>query len=111
MQLIVTEHTHCHHIKITGRIDSFSAPQIKEALKTLLADGHFNMIIDLQDVNYISSSGILIFIEIQRQLKRQNKGEIVFANVSDFVNQNFELAGFDTIFEFYKDTPAALDHF
>lgn len=111
MQLVVTEHTHFNLIKITGRIDSFSAPEIKDVLKALLTDGHYNLIIDLQDVNYVSSSGILTFVDIQRQLKRQNKGKIVFLNVPDLVYTSYELAGFDTIFEFYNDIAAAMDHF
>ncbi len=109
MELTVTEYSHCDLIKITGRIDSYSAPQIKEVLNTLIDDGHHNIIVDLQHVPYLSSSGILTFVDTQRQLSQQNTGALVFVNVPDLVYSNFKLVGFDTIFEFYNDTAAAKD--
>lgn len=111
MELIITEYTHCNLIKITGRIDSYTAPQVNQVLETLIMDGQNNIIIDMQHVTYLSSSGILTFVGVQRQLKQQSKGEIVFANVPKLVYSNFELAGFDTIFKFYNDTPAAVGGF
>ena len=111
MELVVTEYTHCNLIKITGRIDSYSAPDINQVLETLILDDQNNIIVDMQHVTYLSSSGILTFVGIQRQLKLQSKGEIVFANVPELVFSSFELAGFDTIFNFYNDTPAAVGGF
>lgn len=111
MELAVTEYSHCDLITINGRIDSFSAPQIKEVLNSLIDDGHHNIIVDLQHVPYLSSSGILTFVETQRRLKRQNTGELVFVNVPDLIFSNFQLVGFDTIFDFYKDTTTALRRF
>lgn len=111
MELEVTEYSDCELLKITGRIDSYSAPQIKKVLNTLIDDGHHNIIVDLQNVQYLSSSGILTFVDTQRQLKRQNTGELVFLNVPELVLLNFEIAGFDTIFDFYNDTAAALGRF
>lgn len=111
MELAVTEYTHCDLIKITGRIDSYSAPQVRDVLNTLIDGGHHNFIIDLEHVPYLSSSGILTFVEAQRQLKKENTGELVFANVPDLVFSSFQLAGFDTIFDFYNDTAAAVGRF
>ena len=111
MDLVVTEYSHCKLIKISGRIDSYTAPRIKEALNSMIDDGQHNIIVDLQNVQYLSSSGILTFVDTQRQLKRQNTGELVFLNVPELVLLNFEIAGFDTIFDFYNDTAAALGRF
>jgi anti-anti-sigma factor len=111
MELVVTEYKHCDLIEITGRIDSYSAPQIKQMLNALINDDHYNIIVDLQNATFLSSSGILAFVDAQRKLKRGGKGKVVFANVQELVYTSFELAGFNTIFDFFNDTLTAVGQF
>lgn len=111
MELVVTEINQCDLIEIIGRIDSYSAPQLAEVLKVLVVDDHYNIIVDFQDVSFISSSGILAFVKIQRIFKRKNRGEIVFVNVPNLVFSSFEMAGFNTVFRFFDDITAAAGHF
>lgn len=111
MDLAVTKINQCDLIEIIGRIDSYSAPQLDEVLKALVGDDHYNIIVNLQDVSYISSSGILAFVKIQRKFKRKNRGEIVFVNVPNLVFSSFEMVGFNTVFRFFDDIPAAAGHF
>jgi serine/threonine-protein kinase RsbW len=107
MELIVNNYNHFDLVEVTGRIDSYTTPRIDSALRTLMTDDHYNIIVDLQNVNFISSSGILTFVNIQRKLIQQDKGEIVFMHVPDLVYQSFAIAGFDTIFEFFNDLDTA----
>ena len=111
MELVLTEYKDCDLIEITGRIDSYSSPQVKQMLNALIHDDHYNIIVDLKNVTYLSSSGILTFVDAQRKLKRGGKGRVVFANVPKLVYSSFELAGFNTIFDFYKDKHAAVGQF
>ena len=111
MEILITEQSHCNLVSISGRIDSYSAPQIQRVLNSIIENEQHNIIIDLQDVNFLSSSGILTFVKAQRELKQQNKGKLVFVNVSDLVLSNFRIAGFDTIFDFYNDLPTAIEGF
>ena len=111
MELVVTEYIHCDLIEIKGRIDSYTAPQVETILNALMIDDHYNIIVNLHDVTFLSSSGILTFVKAQRKLKQQNKGEIVFVNVPDLVYGNFELAGFHVVFKFFDDIPTAVGRF
>jgi len=111
MELNVNQYNHCDLIKISGRIDSYSTPQIDAALETLISDDHYNIIVDLEDVSFVSSSGMLAFVNIQRKLKHQNKGEIVLIHVDKCIFKNFAIAGFDTIFDFFNDLDSALAWF
>lgn len=111
MELVITEHGSCDQVTITGRIDSSTTPQIKAAINALIDDNHYNIIVDLQNVSFISSSGILTFIGAQKSLLQKNRGEIVFINVPDLVFSSFELAGLDTIFAFYDDFASAASRF
>jgi serine/threonine-protein kinase RsbW len=111
MELVLTKYKHCDLIEITGRIDSYSSPQIKQMLNALIHDDHYNIIVDLKNVTYLSSSGILTFVDAQRKLKRGGKGLVVFADVPKLVYSSFELAGFNTIFDFFEDKHTAVSHF
>jgi len=111
MQIVVSENNHCDLVEINGRIDSYSTPQIEAVLKTLITEHHYNIIVDFKNVNFISSSGILAFVKSQRGLKRQNKGKIVFIRVPKLVLKSFEIAGFDTVFNFFNDFDTAMGSF
>ncbi len=111
MEFVITEFRHCDLLQITGRLDSLTAPAIEKALKTLIADNRLHIVIDMENVSYISSSGILVFVNTQKQLKRQNRGELVIANISIHVYSSFELAGFHNLFEFFEDVTTAVGKF
>ena len=111
MEFVITEFRHCDLLQITGRLDSLTAPAIEKALKTLIADNRLHIVIDMENVSYISSSGILVFVNTQKQLKRQNRGELVIANISINVYSSFELAGFHNLFEFFEDMTTAVGKF
>lgn len=111
MELLVSEQNHYSLLEISGRIDSYSTPQIEAVLKSFMTDNHYNIIVNLQNVSYISSSGILTFVKFQRKLKQQNKGQIVFLCPPPLVFQSFAIAGFDTVFEFSNDLDAIKEWF
>ena len=111
MELIVSHFNHFDLIEISGRIDSYTAPEIDSTFSTLMTDSHYNIIVDLQNVSFISSSGILTFVKIQQKLKLDNKGEIIFMQVPELVFKSFSIAGFDTVFTFYNDLETAMGGF
>ncbi len=111
MEFSITEYQHCDLLKISGRVDSYTSPIIDQALKSLLADGHYHIVIDMKDVSYLSSSGMLTFVNAHKQCQRQDRGEIVFANVSDNIFSGFKLAGFHHVFKFYDSTASAVGRF
>ena len=111
MEFIITQLQHCDLVEIIGRIDSFTAPRIDEAIKKLITDGHCNLVIDLKKVTYISSSGILALVNAQKQCILDYKGKIVISSIPELVYSGFMLAGFDQLFEFYDDAVTAVGSF
>ena len=111
MDFVITEYPQCNLISINGRIDSYTAPMIKSALNALFDDDQFNIIVDMKDVSYISSSGLLVFVNAQKQLMGQNLGKIIFSGVPELVFSGFQLAGFDQVFIFCDDPKDAVGRF
>jgi len=111
MEIVITEYTHCDLLQLTGRVDSFSAPQIQTAVEALIQDHRCSFVLDMKDVSFISSSGILTLLNLQKMLQQQNQGEIVFSRVPDLIISSFELAGFDVFFTFFEDVTSAVGKF
>ena len=81
-------------LKIEGRIDTKTAPEFDETVKTSL-DGISSLIIDLKDVAYISSAGLRVLLIAQKQMNKQ--GDMKIINVSDDIMEIFEVTGFSDI--------------
>lgn len=111
MEFVITEYKHCDLMKITGRVDSYTCPKIKDAIEALIADGHCKIVLDLNTVTYLSSSGMLTFINALKHCQQGNQGKIVLANVPPKIFTNLELAGFHTLFEIYDDVVTAVGKF
>lgn len=70
MEIIVSQHHNCDRIKITGRIDSLTTSHFETVLKIPLNDDHYNIIVNLLNENFTSSSGMFSFVKCQHKLIR-----------------------------------------
>lgn len=111
MEFSINSLTNCDIVKINGRVDSYSAPIIRGALESLLRNGHYNIVIDMQNVSYLSSSGILVFLEMHRKLAIKGQGAMFLANLHPTVFSIFEIAGFENVFNFSADLQSAKGRF
>ena len=78
-------------VKIVGRIDTKTAPELTEALKDEL-DGVEDLTLDLSDVIYVSSAGLRVILSAQKIMNKQ--GSMKVTNVQDIVMEVFESTGF-----------------
>lgn len=79
-------------IAVDGRIDTISAIELEEEINTEM--GNFDsLIMDLGDLEYISSAGLRILIATQKKLKSEDI-PFVIKNVNDAVKEIFKMSGF-----------------
>lgn len=78
-------------LAIEGRLDTMSAPQLEEELKSSL-DGVAELILDLAALEYISSAGLRVLLSAQKVMNKQ--GAMIVRNVNDTVREVFEVTGF-----------------
>lgn len=84
-------------IRVEGRIDSLSAPQLQLEINHLIARGERTLVADLSRVSYISSAGLRVFMDAFRQLKKV-EGEIFFYQISAPVRGVFDMSNLSEIF-------------
>lgn len=79
------------NVVLTGRLDTITAPQLEAELKASL-DGITELILDFQNLEYLSSAGLRGLLAAQKVMNRQ--GTMTVMHVSDTVHEIFEVTGF-----------------
>jgi anti-sigma B factor antagonist len=97
-------------VSIRGYIDTTTAPDLERVLQGLLVQGGYKIVIDLKEVDYISSAGWGIFISEIKNI-RQHGGDLVLANMSESVKEVFELLEFSSILTAVPTLQGALKFF
>ena len=78
-------------IKVEGRLDTTTAPQLEAELKESL-DGISELELDFAALEYISSAGLRVVLSAQKIMNKQ--GKMVVRNVNETVMDVFEVTGF-----------------
>lgn len=101
-------------LSVNGRIDSSNASELDDALKGAMEEGHYNIIVNLSDVDYMSSAGLRALVSALRECKKR-RGELVISEPSPRVAEVLELAGLTTgptpLFIVYENDATAVGSF
>jgi len=103
METSTKEFKHCHMVLVKGRVDSATAPQFSKALDAIMKKDVYKIVVDMSDLEYMSSAGFRALLAAQRACKRYNRGEVVLASVPNRINEALELAGFTELFKSFND--------
>jgi anti-sigma B factor antagonist len=97
-------------ISIKGRLDASSSKEVEEKLNGLIDDGNSEILINLEDLEYISSSGLRVMLAALKRVKKMD-GNIGVACLKSSIKEVFTMAGFDRIFSIYSTEEEALKDF
>ena len=78
-------------VALTGRLDTVTAPELESELAASLDDVE-NLIIDMTDLEYISSAGLRVLLTAQKTMNQ--KGSMKLTNVNETVMEIFDVTGF-----------------
>jgi anti-sigma B factor antagonist len=111
MEITTQELKHCDLVKVKGRVDSATAPEFSKVLENANNNGRFKIVIDMSELEYMSSAGFRALLAAQRNCKRYNRGEVVLVNVPVRIREALELAGFTELFKTFDDPVEAVGSF
>jgi anti-sigma B factor antagonist len=97
-------------ITIKGRVDSIESAGLAKALQAAHQRGRHTMIVDMSQVEYMSSAGFRALGDAQRNLKRQGSGEVILAQVPDHIREALDLVGFTEYFHMSDSVSAAVEY-
>src|SRR5260370_40604261 len=100
MEIATQEYKRVAVMSISGRVDSSTAPELESQLKQLVDGGQHHIVLDLKNVEYMSSAGLRAMVSTLKSVKRVN-GDLRLANPPARVEGGLRLAGLASIFSIH----------
>ena len=97
-------------VRIAGNLDTQTSQGAQEQLMQLIDNGATKVLVDFEDLNYISSSGLRMLLVAAQQLA-DTSGQLRICSPNTMVREVFDTAGFSEIFSVYSSQAEALDGF
>lgn len=94
-------------VRLSGRLDITQSDEVESTLSKDVQSGEGDMIINLGQVSYISSSGIRIFVGMVRELGRQGR-KLKLCNITPPVKKVFDVVELLDLFEVYNSEEEAV---
>ncbi len=110
MEFQVSRSQGAYIITLSGRWDTFSAVAFEKAVTDLVEQGLRLAVIDLSDVDYVSSFGLRSLLNFGKQLEPL-QGLIHVCRLQPQVRKIFIGSGFGSLFPDYPDVDTALRAF
>jgi len=97
-------------LHLSGFLDAHTVPLFEDAIQGLIKDNIYNIIVNMQNLDYISSAGLGVFMGFIEEIRDQG-GDIKLSNLSSKVYKVFDLLGFPALFEIFDNEDGAKTKF
>ena len=98
------------HLKVMGSLDATTYEKMEKQIEALFAHSYYKLVIDLEQVHYISSAGAGVFIAAVGTAQDQN-GNIVLLRPSNPVQDVFSILGLEQILSYAQTIEEAQSQF
>lgn len=94
---------------LAPRLDAKIAVDFKNQMTELIQAGHYDIIFDFKNVDFIDSSGLGSIVTCLKTVGR--RGDIVVCSLGEPVEQMFQLTRMNKVFRIYSDIDKAKENF
>ncbi len=95
-------------VRLIGPLDDYSLNRLETALQLLQQAGHHQVIVDCENLDYMSTAGIRALVDFARSA-REAKGELVLIKVPDKIQSITKVMGYGSEFKMSDNEAAALE--
>lgn len=106
MEFTTTDYKRCTVVKGSGRIDSSTAPDLEKTLNDLLSTDK-DIILDMSEINFVSSAGWWAIIRVQKELKKK-RTDLILVQLNENVRDSMNLVGILPYFSIFEKMEDAL---
>jgi len=97
-------------LSFTGSLDTSSSPDAENTVNGLIDDGRKKLLIDFENLDYISSAGLRILLATSKRLGHEG-GTLRICGLNATVREVFDISGFATILNVFSNQAEALQDF
>mgnify|MGYP000881345947 CR=1 FL=1 len=94
-------------VAVDGRIDTTNYNEFESAMNQLFAEDVKAIYLDCSNLNYISSSGLRVFLTVQKKMMAKGGKFLLFA-MQPTIREIFDISGFSSIFSIFGTQEEAL---
>ena len=102
---------HAYVVSLAGEVDLYTAPEFKQQLLEVIAQGATHVIVDFSNTTFIDSTTLGVLVGGVKRL-RGNDGQLTLVCSDRNITKIFEITGLDRVFSIYSnrdDAVAAID--
>ena len=110
MRVTISQRGEVKVLSLAGRLDAGSAPQVEPQVRELLNAGEGKLLLDLREVDYLSSAGLQILLLAAKRLEAGG-GRLVLCGAGPYVLEVLQVTGLAPLFEMEPDCEQALERF
>jgi anti-sigma B factor antagonist len=109
VELTVTNWRHGDHdiVAVDGEIDVYTAPALRERLNGLISAGRYRLVIDLQGVQFLDSTGLGVLVGGLKRV-RSLDGEFSLICSQERILKVFRITGLTSVFSIHDSLDDAL---
>ena len=87
-------------VHVAGEIDVYTAPLLREVLDKQVAAGRTDLVVDLEEVTFMDSTGLGVLVGRLKLVRGQN-GTLRIVSAQDRILKVFKITGLDKVFHIY----------
>lgn len=99
MTTTIQEQDNCLVAVLNGRLDTAAAPQTEKDMQPLMNSDGKDIILDCTALDYISSSGLRLFLGVLKTVKPKGN-HVYITGMNNEIRNVFTMTGFINLFEF-----------
>lgn len=96
-------------VRLKGRLDAASSPQLEKKINSIIDTGHFKFLFNFESVDYLSSAGMRLMLSVSKKLKHL-EGKVVACGLNEEVMDVIKMAGFHQVLEIYPSEEESFNH-
>jgi len=97
-------------LELDGRLDTTNYNEIEKKFDELIGNNQINILVDCEKLDYISSSGLRVLLKSLKSINSA-KGKFILCSLQENINEVFEISGFTSIFQIFKNQEDAIKNF
>jgi anti-sigma B factor antagonist len=94
-------------VEVSGEIDVYTAPKLREALLSLVDSGTYRLVVDMSGVEFLDSTGLGVLVGGLKRV-RAHDGGIDLVVTQGRILRIFKITGLSKVFAIYDSVDEAL---
>ncbi len=95
-------------VAVGGEIDVYTAPRLRDQLAELVSAGHYHLVINLEEVDFLDSTGLGVLVGALKRV-RTHQGSLHLVCTQERLLKIFRITGLAKVFPIYDSVGAACE--